>query len=342
MSNKLSTPVAFILIGAVVAASGAAFAYTAGWLTPQRVTPDKVVDLLTPPNVDPKGHRRNHAKGICFTGSFAANGNGVELSKAQVFSKGQYPVIGRLNLATPNPNAEDGKERVRGLGLDIRTPDGETWRSAMIDAPFFPVATPQAFYELLQASGSKDAGAMPAFAKAHPEIAAFGGWAKSAPFTPSFAENRFNSLNSFVFASAAGKEQVVRWSLVPEAPPTAIPPDELIKRGPDALEKEITERVAKGPVRWKVVVQIANVGDPTSDPSKAWPDDRKTVEVGTLTAEKMIAEADGPCRDINYDPTVLPSGIRTSDDPFPAARSAAYAKSFDRRTAEASNYPGKK
>jgi len=41
----------------------------------------------------------------------------------------------------------------------------------------------------------------------------------------------------------------------------------------------------------------------------------------------------------NFDPTVLPSGMRTSDDPFPAARSAAYAKSYDRRTAEAEDYP---
>ena len=51
------------------------------------------------------------------------------------------------------------------------------------------------------------------------------------------------------------------------------------------------------------------------------------------------AEADGPCRDINFDPTVLPGGIRTSDDPFPAARSAAYARSYDLRTSEAKDYP---
>ena len=50
-------------------------------------------------------------------------------------------------------------------------------------------------------------------------------------------------------------------------------------------------------------------------------------------------ERNGPCRDINFDPTVLPSGMKTSDDPFPAARSSAYAKSFDRRTAEAKDYP---
>ena len=42
----------------------------------------------------------------------------------------------------------------------------------------------------------------------------------------------------------------------------------------------------------------------------------------------------GACRDINYDPTVLPDGIQVSDDPILAARSAAYAVSYNRRTRE--------
>ena len=164
-----------VLIAVVVGASAAAFGYTAGWFSPQRVTPDKMVDALTPPAVNPAGHRRNHAKGICFTGIFDANGAGSALSQAQVFTRGQYPVLGRFNLATPDPNAPDATVRLRGLGLQISTPDGQEWRMAMIDAPFFPVATPQAFYDLLLASGSKDPDAMKTFAGAHPEIAAFGG-----------------------------------------------------------------------------------------------------------------------------------------------------------------------
>ena len=88
-----------------------------------------------------------------------------------------------------------------------------------------------------------------------------------------------------------------------------------------------------------MAVTVANPGDPTADPSKAWPEDRRTVDVGTLVVQQIQPERDGPCRDINFDPAVLPSGIRTSDDPFPAARSAVYAESFDRRTAEAKDYP---
>jgi catalase len=88
-----------------------------------------------------------------------------------------------------------------------------------------------------------------------------------------------------------------------------------------------------------MIVTVANPGDPTADPTEAWPPDRRTIEVGTLIAQQVQAERDGPCRDINFDPSVLPSGMRTSNGPFPAARSAAYAKSYDLRTAEAKDYP---
>ena len=88
-----------------------------------------------------------------------------------------------------------------------------------------------------------------------------------------------------------------------------------------------------------LIVTVADPGDPTADPSKAWPDGRRSVNSGTLTVDRTLSEADGPCREINFDPSVLPDGMRTSDDPFPAARSAAYAVSYDRRLAEAADYP---
>jgi catalase len=327
------------VIAVVVAVVAAAFAYTAGWLSPDRLTSGKLVAAFAPPGGAAPGHRRNHAKGICFTGTFEANGKGTELSKAQVFASGTYPVVGRFNFSTVDPNAPDATSRVRGMGLQISTPDGDVWRSAMIDPPFFPVASPDAFYALLQASASKDPDAMKNFAAAHPEIAQFGAWAASAPWTGSYAEEPYNSLNSFLFVDASGVQHAVRWSLQPQAQPQPIAPDALAKLGPDHLEQEIAERVGKGPQSWTMVVTVANPGDPTADPSKAWPVDRRAIEVGTLVVQQIQPERDGPCRDINFDPTILPSGITVSDDPFPAARSAAYAKSFDARTAEESAYP---
>jgi catalase len=254
---------------------------------------------------------------------------------------GRYPVIGRFNLASPVANVGDATVRVRGMGLQISEPGGEVWRMAMIDPPFFPVATPKALYALVVASGAaaKDPSAMKNFIAAHPEFAHFGAWAQSAPWTGSFAEDPYNSLNSFVFTSAAGVAHTVRWSLRPAAVAVPVTPEELAQRGPNFLEEEITQRVKAGPAQWTMVVTVADAGDQTADPSQAWPQGRRTVDVGTLVVREIEPEPDGPRRDINYDPTVLPSGIGVSDDPFPAARSSAYRRSYDLRTAEAKYYP---
>ena len=80
-----------VLIGGIVAVSAAAFAYTAGFLSPHRLTPDKIVAAFAPPGGAVLGHRRNHAKGICFTGTFEANGNGAAVSRAKVLAKGTLP-----------------------------------------------------------------------------------------------------------------------------------------------------------------------------------------------------------------------------------------------------------
>ena len=127
-------------IAVVVAVGAAAFAYTAGWLSPNRLTPQRMVDAFSPPSGPALGHRRNHAKGICFTGMFESNGAGSELSRAFAFSKGSYPVVGRFNLGTPDADAADATVRVRGLGVQISAPDGQEWRMALINPPFFAVS----------------------------------------------------------------------------------------------------------------------------------------------------------------------------------------------------------
>jgi catalase len=125
----------------------------------------------------------------------------------------------------------------------------------------------------------------------------------------------------------------------PTVSPTPVPHEALASVEPDFLEHDLVHRLSDGPVTWRLMVTFAQPGDPSNDATKAWPSNRKRLDVGTLVVQKAEAEANGSCRDFNYDPTILPTGIAVSDDPLLAARSAAYAKSFDLRTAEAADYP---
>src|SRR5208337_261043 len=164
-----------VLIALVIGGLALAFAYTGGWLSPGRLTPGRMVAALSDRGGNPLGHRRNHSKGICFTGTVEANGAGVRLSTAPMFASGSYPVIGRFPIATGNPEASDASTPVRSMAIRVVAPDGEEWRSGMNDSPMFVVATPQAFYEMTlaqdvdPATGKPNPAAIERFFATHPE-----------------------------------------------------------------------------------------------------------------------------------------------------------------------------
>src|ERR1700746_1102938 len=140
------------LISVALAAVISTFAYFAGWFTPHELTPARFTDVFESINGVHPGFRRHHAKGVGVSGFFESNGNGVGFSKAIVFRPGRVPVIGRFSLGGGQPYGADTSDAVRGLGLQFSLPDGELWRTAMINLPVFPVRTPEAFAELLIAS----------------------------------------------------------------------------------------------------------------------------------------------------------------------------------------------
>src|SRR3546814_17107492 len=71
--------------------------------------------------------------------------------------------------------------------------------------------------------------------------------------------------------------------------------------------------------------------DLTDNATVRWPETRERIDVGTLVIERAVPESSGPCRDVTFDPLVLPPGIPASDDPLLSARSAVYAASLRRR-----------
>jgi catalase len=333
------------VIGAILLGAAGVFAYTGGWLSPHRLTPDLMIAALSDRGGNPLGHRRNHSKGTCFTGTFEASGAGARLSTAPMFVAGSYPVIGRFAIAIGDPNAADANGRVRSMAIRIVAPDGQEWRSGMNDTPMFVVATPQAFYELTltqdvdPATGKPNAAATEHFFATHPESQPFAEWAKTAPWTDSWADRTYNGLNAFRFVNAGGQSQLVRWSMQHTVPEHIVDHATLAKLGPDFLAQDLKQRLVQQPLSWHLIATLAQPGDPSNDATKVWPADREQVDIGMLIVRQAQDEADGPCRDYNYDPTILPVGIEVSDDPLLAARSSAYAKSFDLRSAETADYP---
>lgn len=334
---------AWLLIAGTVAALALAFGYVGGWLAPYRLTPARLIDQLQRNAGIFPGYRRNHAKGVCVTGYFDSSGQIAPYSVAEVFAPGQRTaVVGRFAVATGNPYAADGSVPIRSMALRFALAGGQQWRTGMNSMPVFPVSTPQAFYAFLKAqqpdpaTGKPDPRRMVAFFAAHPETAPFLAWLKTARPSSSFATSTYWSLDAFELIDAAGQQHPVRWRMAPQTTGQAGPP----AAGPDYLAADLSQRLSQGPLRWKLLVSFAQPGDPTADAAREWPADRRTLDAGTLVLLGTEPQPSGPCRDINYDPTVLPHGIEISDDPLLPARSAAYAVSYLRRTSEEAHLPG--
>ena len=98
-------PLRLATIALAVGGLAAAFAYAAGWIGPQRLTPARLVDSLEQNAGVYPAYRRNHAKGLCVVGHFDSNGAGGEVSRAAVFARGSVPVVGRLAIPGGNPAA---------------------------------------------------------------------------------------------------------------------------------------------------------------------------------------------------------------------------------------------
>ena len=86
-----------------------------------------------------------------------------------------------------------------------------------------------------------------------------------------------------------------------------------IKPGTDYLREEIRRRVAKGPVTFRLVLQIAEPGDWIDDPSVAWPDDRPAVELGTLAITSDATDSQAAERSLLFLPGALTQGIEPAD-----------------------------
>ncbi|GEP11492.1 catalase family peroxidase [Methylobacterium gnaphalii] len=301
-------------------------------------TAEQTIDVMNTLFGKHAGIRANHAKGAVVEGSFTPSKEAASLSKASLFKGPAVPVTARYSDATGVPTIPDAsaKANPHGLAVRFKLPDGDM--DVVTNAlKFFPVATGEEFRDLLTAvskSGPDAAKPTPleTFVASHPAAAKAGGTAKTPT---SLARQIYNGVNAFFFVDAAGKKQAFRWRIVPVDGEELMSADEAAKQAPNVLMDEIRARLAKGPVSYRVEAQLAEEGDPVNDATKPWPDDRRSVNMGTLTITKAVADNAEAEKQLLFMPNALVDGVEVSDDPLIDARVQAYAVSFGRRSQEA-------
>jgi catalase len=284
------------------------------------------------------GFRLAHAKGAMFTGRFTAAPGAALLSKAAHLTQSSTPVTVRFSNSTGVPIIPDNDPNANPRGMAIRFNLAEHVHTDIVShsTDGFPTHTGQEFLEFLKALASSDLSNIPAspfgaFLGSHPAALAFVQAPKPAPV--SFATEAYFGVTAFEFTNAEGVRKFGRYRIVPEAGVEHLDDEATKAKAPDYLFDEIKERISAGPVKYKIFVQIANVGDVVDDATIHWPEDRKVVELGTLELTASVADNDTEQKQIIFDPIPRLDGIAPSDDPLLELRAAIYLISGRRRRA---------
>ena len=296
----------------------------------------QLVDVMNQLFGQHPGLRAMHTKGVVAEGTFTPSGAGAALSKAALFQGASTPVTARFSDNTGLPAIPDGDPNANphGLGIRFHLADGGEMDIVTNSLKFFPAATGEEFLALLQAVAASDPGAAkptPAdrFMAAHP--AAPRAFASVA--TPvSYSREVYNGINAFILIDAAGQRHPFRFRLVPVAGEAHLSAEDAAKQPPNFLADGLRSELAQGPVRFRLLAQLARPGDPTADPSQAWPDDRELVDLGEIALTHPAADNADAEKELMLLPGNLPDGVEPSDDPMIAVRNETYAVSFSRRS----------
>jgi catalase len=250
------------------------------------------------------GARAAHAKGIVLEGTFTPSASAAPVSKAAHLQKKKaaIPVTVRFSdgPGVPTiPDTEAGAE-VRDLFLAIAASKPDSPKPTALDT----------------------------FLSTHPATKAFVEAPKPAPV--SFGTLAYYGVNAFKFTNAKGVATFGRYQLQPVGGVKVLTSEQVSKKGPDYLSEEIRDRVHHGPIKYKLLLQVAGPDDKIDDPTIAWPDSRKKVELGTLVITKVVKDSHAAEKQLLFMPGALVPGIEAAD-PMIADRSAAYIVSLSRR-----------
>ncbi len=299
---------------------------------------EQAVDAISDISGRHPGHRAAHARGVLCTGEFTATPEARALTRAAHMSGEPVRATIRFSNGSGNPDAPDYERDGQGLAVKLYLADGSKTDFVSLSLPVFFVRTVEDFIEFTRSrkpdpeTGNPDPEKVGPFIEAHPEALPAIQAALTADPPASYATRVYHGIHAFRWTNAEGESRYVRYRWEPEAGEQSVSYDEAKERGGDFLRPEILQRAEREPVGFRLVVQLAEDGDPIDDPTAAWPEERETVEVGRLVITGPETEREQGDDILVFDPTRVVDGVECSDDPILNFRPKAYSVSVERRS----------
>ena len=172
-----------------------------------------------------------------------------------------------------------------------------------------------------------------AFLGTHPKALEFVQTPKPAP--SSFAREAYFGVTAMWFTNSDGVSRYGRYRIIPEAGNDYLDADSLSSKGADYLFDELTLRISREPIKFRMFVQLADESDVVDDATVHWPADRPLFDLGTLALTKAARDDDPEIKRIIFDPIPRVDGIEPSADPLLELRAAIYLLSGRRRRSAA-------
>jgi catalase len=286
------------------------------------------------------GFRPAHAKGVLLAGLFRPSSEAASLTSAPHIARQSTPVTVRFSDFAGIPNVADNDEQhasPRGCAIRFQLAEHVHTDIVSHSVDAFPVRTVEEFLDFLNALLATDpAGPHPnaieQFLGAHPPALTFVQIPK--PIPASFAKESFFAVSAFRFTNARGVSRYGRYRVLPVAGNEYLDDAGAAAQTPNFLFDEVRERIAKGPVGFRIVVQLAEDGDKVDDATVRWPEDRPLIAFGEISLTAITPDNAREQQQIIFDPIPRVEGIEASADPLFEPRANIYLMAGRRRRSD--------
>jgi catalase len=283
------------------------------------------------------GFRPAHAKGVLLTGIFTPSSEASTLTTAPHINRHSTPMTVRFSDFAGIPTVPDNDpQNASPRGCAIRFHLAEHVHTDIVahSVDTFPARTAEEFLDFLNALIATDpAGPHPnaieQFLGTHPAALTFVQIPK--PIPTSFARESFFAVSAFRFTNAQGVSRYGRYRVLPVAGDEHLDEAGAAAQTPNFLFDEIQARVAKGPVKFRIVVQLAEDGDTVDDATIRWPEDRPQRPFGEISLTEITPDNAREQQQVIFDPIPRVDGIEASADPLFEPRANVYLMAGRRR-----------